>query len=285
MTPAQQGLVFSVLLTFRSVSDIPIGRSLKKDEEEAARILGNCGQRELLDFEEFLNSQGLHLHILDSLDLGVPPKPGHANKVFVLTRKRGEHLAHYFDSRWYMEAMKDKRREKGVDASAEGITGTKTEIVFWFTRMWLTVQWFFYEKIARHPSQVSRYRDALVLQSLFIEVLSEGIEKMGRSGKPENEAGVMWEIYWKDRGKIKTWASKFLGVMERAGLIEETAVQGEYQQTLAASVDMALIADHEIEYLMPPTSKNDITHRSVMMITGSSLPIEAETDGAHATDQ
>lgn len=285
MTPHQQGFVFSTLLHYRSVSDVPLGRILRRDEADVTRILANCGRNDLQDFEDFLNAQGLHLHIMDCLDLGIAPRPGNANKIFVLTRQRGERLALYFDNRWFIDAMKDRRRERTGEKSkkSERRDYNKTEIVFWFTRMWLTLQWFFYEKISRHPSQISRFRDALVLSSLFTDVLEEGIEKMGNAGRPEGEAGIMYDVYWKDRSKIRTWVNRFLQVMAQAGIIEETAVKDEYQQTLAAAVDMALIADRELACLMPPDNKDDVTSRSIMLITGAPLPINASQEGKNAT--
>lgn len=275
MTPDQQGIVFAALMHYRTISDSPLGsRIVRRDEVEATQLLANCSRNELLDFEEFLNAQGLHLHSMDSLDVGVPYRPGAVNKVYVLTRQRGERLAPYFNSRWYIEAMQDQRRNSN-----------KTETVFWFTRLWLTLQWFFYEKISRHPSQVSRYRDALVLSPLMAEVVEEGIERMGNAGRPDGEAGAMYDFFWKDRRNIRTWVTRFLNVMEQCQMIEETAVKGEFQQTLAAAVDMAYIADHELAYLMPPDSKEDVTSRSIMLVTGALLPANLSGEGNNAAHQ
>lgn len=280
MTPSEQGLAFSVLLKHRTITDNPQGRSPQDREIEAARILSNCSSTQLLEFEEFLNAQGLALHIIDGLDIGIPPRPQVSNKFYILIRKRGTSPAVYFNQRWFIEEMSDKRKARGEDS----LETNRVEIIFWFTRLWLCLQWFFYEKISRHPSQVSQYDRAMVLADRFTEVVSEGIEAMGNKGRPENEAGVMYDTLWKGRAQIRTWVKRFLRVMEQAGIIEETSVPGEYRQTLAAAVDMAMIAERELTYLMPPTGESDIMQRSVMLLTGSTLPIEMKGGDSSATD-
>lgn len=281
MTPAEQGFAFATLLHYRMVTDNPQGRSLKDNEAEAARILSNCSGRDRVDFEDFLNAQGLSLKTIDGISLGIPPRPQITNQFHILIRKRGETLAPYFNSLWFIEAMKDLRREKKGKDSQDA---NRVETIIWFTRLWLYLQWNFYEKISRHPAQISRYGDAMVLASRFTEVVTEGIEKMGNAGRPAEEAGVMWDVLWKDRGNIKTWVTKFLRVMEQAGMIEETSVKGEYRQSLRAAVDMAAIADHELAYLMPPQNEENVETRSVMLLTGAPLPVQITREAADAVD-
>ena len=281
MTPAEQGFAFATLLHYRMVTDNPQGRSLKDNEAETARILSNCNDRDRIDFEDFLNAQGLSLKTIDGISLGIPPRPGMTNQFHILIRKRGEALAPYFNSLWFIDAMKDLRRErKGKDSQ----DANKTETIFWFTRLWLYLQWNFYEKISRHPAQISRYADAMVLAPRFIEVVAEGIERMGNAGRPAEETGVMWDALWKDRGNIKTWVIRFLKVMEQAGMIEETSVKGEYRQTLQAAVDMAVIADQELAYLMPPDNEENVETRSMMLLTGAPLPTEITREAYDAAD-
>jgi len=279
MTPSESGLVFSVLLHHRTITDNPQDRTPYKDEIAAARILSNCSSSQLLDFEDFLNAQGLSLHIIDGLDIGIPPKPSVSNKFYILIRKRGTDPAAYFDQRWFIEGMRDKRKERGEDS----LESSRVDTIFWFARLWLNLQWFFYEKISRQPSQVSRYDRTLVLTDNFIKVVNEGIETMGNKGRPEDEAGVMYDVLWKGRTQIKTWVKRFLRTMEQAGVIEETRVLGEYRQTLAAAVDMAMIAERELAYLMPPTGKDNIMSRSVMLLTGAPLPVDIKGGDSNAS--
>lgn len=280
MTSAEQGLVFSLLLKHRTITDNPQGRSPHDHEIDAARILSDCSSTHLLEFEEFLNAQGLALHIIDGLDIGIPPRPQVSNKFYILIRKRGTSPAVYFNQRWYVEEMSDKRKARGE----ESLESNRVETIFWFTRLWLCLQWHFYEKISRHPSQVSQYDRAMVLRDRFAEVVSEGIEAMGNKGRPESEAGIMYDALWKGRTQIRVWIRRFLRVMEQAGIIEETNVPGEYRQTLAAAVDMAMIAERELTYLMPPTGESNIMPRSVMLLTGSTMLVEVKEGDSNAID-
>ena len=109
MSPTEIGVVFAYLLRWREISGNPPGRSLRDGEREAARILANCNSSDLDDFEGFLNAQGFSLVDRDGVEFGIPPKAGSPNTIWVLTRKRGEYMAPYIDSRWYIDAMRDGR--------------------------------------------------------------------------------------------------------------------------------------------------------------------------------
>lgn len=244
MSPTETGLVFAYLLKWREISGNPIGRNLRDGEREASSILSNCNSSALNDFEEFLNIQGFSLVDKDGIEFGIPPKSGTSNIIWILTRKRGEDLTAYVNSRWYIDAMRDGR---GGDKDTR-----KHEIIFWTARLWLTLQWFFYEKIDRLPSEISRYSEAFVSNRLFIEELSTAIENMGNTGRPDGEAGIVWDHFWKDKGKITAWAIRFLKVMEQSGMIQGTSNKGEWRQTILASIEMAENASQEIAYFLPP---------------------------------
>lgn len=257
MTPAEKGFAFSTLLHYRMITDNPQGRQPRPNEIDACRILSEMNEWELRDFREFLNAQGMDMRTIDGFTMGLVSRPGITNKFHVLHRKRGEALAPYFDTKWFITAMTDNRREEN-----------KAEVIFWLTRLWLTLQWHFYEKISRHPGQISSYDRTRVTEAAFRDTVIEGIEALGAAGKPDGEAGVMWDVFWKSKKKTTTWVKRFFRVMEQAGIIEETSVKGEYSQTLAASVDMAVIADRELLYLMPPQDESEIEEKSVMLLTG-----------------
>ena len=245
MNPTEMGVVFAYLLRWREIAGNPPGRNLRDGEREAAGILFNCNSSALNDFEDFLNAQGFSLIDRNGIEFGIPPKPGAPNVIWVLTRKRGESIAPYVDSRWYIDAMRDGR-------SGDKET-KKHETIFWTARLWLTLQWFFYEKIDRLPSEVSRYSEAFVSKHLFIEELSAGIEKMGNSGRPDGDAGILWDYFWKkDKSKIATWATRFLHVMEQTGMIEATSNKEELRQTVLAAIEMADNSAQEVSYLLPP---------------------------------
>lgn len=269
MIPSDFGLAFSLLLKYREIHGNPPDRALRENELEAARALANCGQSELRDLDEFLSAQGFSLQARDGMDFGIPPKAGRPNQIFLLTRKRGEPLAPYLDSRWIVERMRDGRKR---DAA-------KAEIVVWTTRAWLTLQWFFYQRIDRLPSEISRYREALVSKKLLAEALSKGIEQMGNAGRPEGAEGAAWDILWEGKGSAKGYAGRFLDALEEAGMIQSAGEPGEYRQTLVAAADMAAIAERELAFLMPPDREEGISKRTVELIAGDVLP-EAE-NAAH----
>lgn len=258
MTPSDLGLVFGLLLTYREIHGNPPDRPLRENEPEAARLLADCSQTELRDLEEFLGSQGFSLYIRDGLEFGIPPKAGRNNLIYVVTRKRGEALAPYLDKAWALNQVRDARRKNA----------TKAERVVWMARMWLTLQWFFYERIDRLPSEISRYREAMVSEKLFVETLSNGIEQLGNKGRPEGVEGVAWSILWKNKASVPAYASRFLRVMEEAGMIQDAGNAGEYRQTVVAAVDMATMAEQELAYLMPPDASTTLEMRTVQLIAG-----------------
>ncbi|MHB8254223.1 MAG: hypothetical protein ACYDEV_11110 [Acidiferrobacter sp.] len=231
---------------------------MRDGERDVAAMLANCNSSGLIDFEEFLNAQGFSLVDRDGIEFGIPPKPGRPNVIWVLIRKRGQALAPYVDARWYIDAMRDGR---GPDTEFR-----REEVIFWTARLWLTLQWFFYEKIDRLPSEVSRYREALVSRRLFTEELVSGIEKMGNGGRPEGQAAIAWDHFWKYREKIATWATRFLNVMEDSGMIENSGNKDEWHQSVLAAIEMHDNASHEIAYLMPPKEPLAVTQTGALLL-------------------
>lgn len=267
MTTSDMGLIFSLLLKHREIHGNPPDRSPYENELEAAKTLADCSQSELRDLDEFLAPQGFSLYIRDGFEFGIPPKAGRNNRIYVLTRLRGEALAPYLDKGWALEQIRDGRRK----------TASKAERVVWLARMWLTLQWFFYERIDRLPSEISRYREAMVSERLFEDVLSQGIEKLGNAGRPEGGEGVTWSLLWESKGSLQAYANRFLKVMEEAGMVQDAGNPGEYRQTLVAAVNMAVVAEQELSYLMPSDALTSVEQRTVELITGHT---KTETENA-----
>ena len=63
-------------------------------------------------------------------------------------------------------------------------------------------------------------------------------------------------------------------------MIQEAGTAGEYRQTLVAAVDMAVNAESELAYLMPP-DESAISSRTVELITGDA---QIETEDADPTE-
>lgn len=273
MNPSDLGLVYGLLFTYREVHGNPPDRHLRDGEAEAARILHNCDHADLLQLEEFLASQGFALYIRPGLDFGIPPKSNRPNTIYVITRKRGEPLAPYLDKGWFVDRIRDGRRR----------SATKSELVVWMSRMWLTLQWFFYQKIDRLPSEISRYREGLVTVDLFTSALELGIEQMGNAARPDGPEGVAYDHLWAGKKVLDGYAKHFLGAMEEAGMIQNAGNPGEYRQTLVAAVDMAVIAQNELAYLMPPESEAAMNGRTVDLIMGETQASEV-ANAAHPED-
>lgn len=272
MNYTEMGAVFGYLLRWREIAgNPPDGRKLRDGEGDAARSLSNSNSSAHADFEDFLNAQGFSLVSRDGIDFGIPPKPNTSNIIWVMTRKRGEDLAPYVDNRWYIDMMRDGRG--GGDEKKEA---KKAEAVFWTARLWLTLQWFFYERIDRLPSEVSEYRRAIVSKRTLVEELASGIEKMGNAGRPTGEAGIAWDFFWKDKKNISTWAGRFLNVMENAGMIQPSGNKDEWHQTVLAAIEMADNASQEIAYLLPPKDALATT-ATVALLLGESPSALAQT--------
>lgn len=268
------GFVFGMLLRHREIYGNPPTRPLRSDELRAAKILSQWTQFQLDEFEDFLNAQGLTLIVKDGFAYGIPPKLSVPNFIYILSRQRGGELAPYLDKRWFLAAATDNRFRK------------KDDNIFWVARLWLTLQWFFYQKKDRMPGDVSGYRDAFVSESLFVETLVAGIEKMINAGRPKGEQGVMWDALNQDSKQIRTRAANFLRVMLEAGMIDDTGNEGEYRQTLGAAIEMAEMAEQELAYLMP-ADKDDLERATVALLTGipaSTETVSANPEADHAAD-
>lgn len=264
MTNGEMGMVFGMLMRHRELHGNPIGRSARDNELDAVRCLASCSSGELEDFDEFLGAQGFSLVTVPTFDLGIPPKTGRENTVFLLTRRRTSELAPYIDPTWFIEKMRDDRG----NTKGETRTAKKVELTFWIARMWLTLQWFFYQKDGRPTSSISGYRNALVSEKRFVEVLESGIEDMLRKGRSEGDAGYAWDVLKDSKAAIPRYARKFLKNMLDAGMIQRAGDE-EYHQSLLAAVEMREIQERDLSYLLPANDEEAITSQTVALLNGS----------------
>lgn len=269
MMPADLGFVSALLIAYREIATHPIGRAPHPDEGRAARILADCGPASMRALDEFLGSQGFTLRILDGLsDLALPSQGGRRAMFYVLGRRVGEDLPAYVERGAFVSSFRDRRRD---GASAEALTVNKATAVFWCARLWLTLQYFFYDHIDRPAGNLYLWRDAIVREEVFIAHIKEELELMGNQGRPDGEACLLWDAYWESRGSVAALARKFLRLMAQYHMIHSGDEDGLWRQTLAAAVDMAGIAEASLHYLMP-SSHADTTERAVALVRGHDLP-------------
>jgi len=277
MTPADHGFVHAMLLKHRELATHPVGRPAHYDELRAAHILADCGPVALQNFDDFLAGQGFVLKILDGLaDLGLPAQGGRRSLFYVLGRRVGDDLPPFVDRGAFLTAFRDRRRDGNAD---EAISTNKATSVFWCARLWLTLQYFFYDRIDRPPGNLYQWRDAMVREIDFITLVKEEIERMGNQGRPEGEAGLLWDTYWEQRGSAGTMAKRFLKLMDLYGMIEPAADDGVWRQSLVAAVDMATIAESSLHYLAPQ-SNADRTEHTRALIAGYETDTNSEADHA-----
>lgn len=265
MTPADHGFVYAMLLTHREISTHPVGRSAHGDEARAARILADCGPAAMRAFDEYLGGQGFSLRILDGLiDLGLPIQGGRKVLHYVLGRRFGEALPPFIDRSGFLSAFRDRRRESTAEDS---VIQNKATSLFWCARLWLTLQYFFYDRIDRPPGNLYMWRDAMVREEDFISQVKEELELMGNQGRPPGEAGVLWDTYWESRGSVPSLVRKFLKLMAQYRMLHVGEEDGVWRQSLVAAVDMATIAEGSLHYLIPNTDM-DRTERTLAILKG-----------------
>lgn len=273
MMPADLGFVSALLITYREIATHPIGRASHPDEGRAARILADCGPASMRALDEFLGSQGFALRVLDGLsDLALPAQGGRRAMFYVLGRRVGEDLPPFIERGAFVSSFRDRRRD---GASIEAVTVNKATAVFWCARLWLTLQYFFYDHIDRPAGNLYLWRDAMVREEVFIAHIKEELELMGNQGRPDGEAGLLWDAYWESRGSVAALARKFLRLMAQYQMIHVGDEDGLWRQTLVAAVDMAGIAEASLHYLMPSSSV-DPTERAVALVRGHDLPSPTE---------
>lgn len=272
MTTSDLGLIFGLLLRYREIHGNPPDRRLHDGELEASRILAHADSADLRDLDDFLESQGLALVIHDGFDLGIPPHPRRNNRIYVLTRRPDGELAPYLDADLVFNALNDGRRLTRV-----------TQRAVWVARLWLTLQWCFYERIDRLPAEVSRYRDALVSAELLAETLQQTMEGLANAGRPDGERGYIWDTLWEEREHWAQHARSFLRAMEQAGMVHPAGNEGEYRQTLAAAVELAALAERDLAYLAASSDPAAIEERTLDLVHGETSRDPRNTDHAGHT--
>lgn len=274
MTPADHGFVSAMLLTHREIATQPVGRSAHSDEARAARILADCGPAAMRAFDEYLGGQGFALRILDGLvDLALPIQGGRKALFYVLGRRFGEALPPFIDRSGFLSAFRDRRRES---TTQESVIQNKAVSLFWCARLWLTLQYFFYDRIDRPPGNLYMWRDALVREDDFIAQVKDELELMGNQGRPEGEAGLLWDAYWEARGSVPFLVRKFLKLMAHYRMLHPGEDDGVWRQSLVAAVDMATIAEDSLHYLIP-NDHVDRTERTLAILKGHESRTEPGT--------
>ncbi len=232
MTPAEIGFVFNQLVEKRVLySFATTGRRRSQEEKEAIEIIeAQVGRTS--DLEQFLETQGLSLKIIDALSYGIKVEPGGGTLIYVALRNPMYQPPEHLSSRYVLQELVDDRRNESADAAS-----------MWSSFFMLLLFYFIYTQEDRSIESISKFSEAAVSVDLFLEEVMRRIEEM--RGLPESQdpqairfrgvltSGSAKEIDSRVRGFFKAMAS--LGVIESFKTNDESF----YRQTLWSAVDVA----------------------------------------------
>lgn len=240
MTPQEIGIVYNELRTKRILFNQAVpGRRRSENEIEAAAILRRAAGR-LTDIEEFLETQGLRLMVLDTASLGIP---GDCLAYAVVRDPTASPPSHLCGDQ-VIRALMDARRDE-----------TSEQVAIWATFMTILLLYFLYTCEERPIEAVSAFKDTSVDVEDFLEEARRRIEALrtgpitsnGDTGESRRTAIVETltsiseqRLEGRVRGFFKAMVD--LGVLEK---IENVTVRidGEaepvYRQTLWSALDLA----------------------------------------------
>lgn len=159
---SELGIVYHFLLKNRVAESKPSGkRRSKKGEAEVVHILKSWDFDDIENFEEFLNAQGLSLHVSTDQDYTGIPTGGKSWMLKRLTSGEGADFLS-FDQTLNSISLKDNESKE--------VSST------WFLHVWLIYLYLIYTKNSRSPDQIYMYEDAFFNEVELVDALHEHIE-------------------------------------------------------------------------------------------------------------
>lgn len=233
MTPEEIGVVYNQLVERRTLYSFSTPyRSRSAAEKQAVTILESQFGR-LGDLEEFLETQGLRIVLLDAGALGIAP----TGRIYVAVRapelKAPSHLA----NEHIVQELIDERRGEAIAPAA-----------IWSTYLFLQLMHFLYTSVGRSIESVSGYEDTWVDVDAMIEEVQRRIERLRSTpvdDSPDRQR-IQEVLTRASEQTVEARVRSFFKSMERLGVLEEVSgVQARqvgqriYRQSLWSAVDIA----------------------------------------------
>lgn len=221
MNRVELGRVLAFLLRYRRLETLPKGRP-RQDERELARMLKDASTDSRNDLEGVLKGVGFDLVHFDGFSVhGLSP----GGEVFMIVRR--------------LEDVSPLFSEQAIDERMHVRGDTVTTRRIWFTQLWFVLNFMFYTRITRGPSEVARYAETNFTRADLVRVMREYINDLVRKlGKDGVASDAVYACLCAESGaQVDKYAERFLDLMSDSALVDELG-GGRYQQSLLGAVEM-----------------------------------------------
>lgn len=241
MNMSEIGQVQAYLLHYRMIERHPQGRPRRPArqgllaERDAEELLAGATEAEKDRLRQLLAGLGLRLTILEDSEYpGISP----GNCLYLLQRHADGHLPGILSRQPVLEALRLRQESQAL-------------LSVWYLQLWLLLLSLLYTRYNRALSDVSRYQEATFQVDELIDSVQRHLEHL-RQHTDQGDQREWIEALVSARGEdISRRCRAFVGIMQRAGLIEK-ATEGEevWQQTLLGALDTAETGLHHLRHLI-----------------------------------
>lgn len=254
MRPLEMGLVYNQLRDRRVLFGFKLpGRNRTQEEQDAVRLIEqHPGSR--ADLDEFLLTQGMRLVAYEAAAFDLPA----AGRVYVAVRDASEVAPAHLGLGTLLREVVDARRSETVKESA-----------VWAASMLMVLMQLQYTENGRTIEAVSRYQDAVVDETQFVDAVLRLVERVTAAPPAAPDAGrlVRDVLAGSTQSQTEARARSFLRALVRLGVLEESSarvrIEGKeevlYAQTLWSAVDIALNFKRFAGTLVAPVDERALT--------------------------
>jgi len=218
---------------------VPKGSRFKDGEKDLAYELDLLDGDDRAYLEDFFAFSGFSLKIFDWTEYPGIPKGG---QIWGIVRNPAEEAPGWFSEREVRQRLCDGVEPKNVTT-------------VWAFVIYLHYLHLAYTRLDRHPSEITRYVDAIFSKEELVEGLRQYVDQLGEEHADVTEAVT---ILTAERGQeIERRVGKLLDFLAATGCLVFNKDDQAYSQTLLGAADVAEHFDWEIEYLLPKANLNE----------------------------
>ncbi|WP_142850013.1 hypothetical protein [Telmatospirillum sp. J64-1] len=236
----RQRIVYSLSTESRKTSTV---------EQEIAAGLQKLRPEEEDILDRLLAAKGYRLRREDQTFPGIP----RGGQVWALVRRPD------FDGPALLSMTKAWERLKLKQSETKPVT------VYWFTLLWFLTMSFFYDRIGRGVSEVSRHIEPNFRREELEEKVFDHLEALRREGRGKDRLKdpVAWSLLEGEEdeasvqsAQVRRRVGRFLAVMQQMGMLDVTreGTEENYQQSLLCAMQIDELFSRDLVAFLPDSA-------------------------------
>jgi hypothetical protein len=219
---------------------VPKGNKFRDDEKLLAFELSQLTADEIAYMRDYFYFNGFMLESFDWTEhKGIPEGGKYWGLVRVSSPLRTDES---LITRWVSPVEARKRLAYAANES-------KGQSTVWTFVIYMHYLHLTYTKLGRHPSEISRYVDAVFSKEELVAGVQRFVDGLGE--RHANETAAVGYLTVERGHEIETRVSRFLEFLETTNSISFNSSDNAYSQTILGAAEVSEHFDGDISYLIP----------------------------------